>query len=231
MESRRIQHPLLRGARELIDIVLVVVVNIGIAIWLFQMADNRAELEPLIALAIPVVTLAFIWTLLAVRGQGWSELGLKQVNRLSTLLQAVAIAAALFAIAWFTEQAGFTRNLENLEASAKSGGASLAYQMLYALIVVGFYEEITFRGLVMNRFAHIFGAGRGAWLLAAILQGALFGLAHLHQGLYGAAYTGVLSIGLAFVFLINGRNLWPLIIGHGVYDAARVFSFSLNAGG
>jgi membrane protease YdiL (CAAX protease family) len=232
MQQRSIRNPFLRGARELIDIVLVVVVNIGVAIFLFKFAGERAEeFEPAIALAIPVITLAFISALLAVRGQNWSELGLRRMNWLSTLWQAGLIAAALFAVAYFTERAGLQRNLENLEESAQTGGAALAYQMLYALIVVGFYEEITFRGLVMNRFAHMFGASTGAWIIAALMQGALFGLAHMHQGLYGAFYTGGLSVLLALVFLTNGQNLWPLIIGHGVYDASRILSFSLAGSG
>jgi len=230
--SRAIKNPLLRGVREITDIVLVFGFNIALAMALFGLAGGRADqLEAIIAIAIPVLTIAFVWIVLAVRKQSWAELGLKcGVNWFWVTLQAVAIAALLFAISAGTEYLGFERNLAPLKEAAAAGAGAVAYNMIYAVAVIGFYEEILFRGFIMNRIAHMFGAGAAAWGLAAVVQGALFGLSHMHQGLYGVFYTGGLSILLAAVFLANGRNLWPLIFGHGFYDAARFLYFYIEGG-
>lgn len=108
-------------------------------------------------------------------------------------MQALAIAVILFAISAVTEYFGFERDLAPLREAAATGLGAVAYHMIYAIIVVGFYEEILFRGLIMNRIAHMFGATTLASSLAALLQGALFGLSHMHQGLYGVFYMGALA--------------------------------------
>ena len=49
--------------------------------------------------------------------------------------------------------------------------------VFYALIGAGFYEEFTFRGFLMQGLAMLFGASRAAWIVACVVQGALFGAA------------------------------------------------------
>ncbi len=45
------------------------------------------------------------------------------------------------------------------------------------MIGAGFYEEFTFRGFLMQGLAMLFGGSRGAWIIACVVQGALFGAA------------------------------------------------------
>jgi membrane protease YdiL (CAAX protease family) len=37
--------------------------------------------------------------------------------------------------------------------------------------------------------------------------------------------TGTLGVVMGIVVLASGRNLWPVIIGHGIYDASRFVLF------
>jgi membrane protease YdiL (CAAX protease family) len=67
----------------------------------------------------------------------------------------------------------------------------------------------------------MFGGSRGAWIGACIAQGALFGLAHAYQNPLGIAITGTLGILMGLLVLASGRNLWPVIIGQGLFDASR----------
>ena len=41
----------------------------------------------------------------------------------------------------------------------------------------------------------------------------------------GMAITGTLGLLMGVIVLASGRNLWPVIIGHGLYDASRFVLF------
>ena len=75
------------------------------------------------------------------------------------------------------------------------------------------------------RLAMLFGGSRGAWIGACLLQGALFGAAHAYQNPLGIVITGTLGILMGLLVLASGRNLWPVIIGHGLFDASRFVLF------
>ncbi len=97
--------------------------------------------------------------------------------------------------------------------------------VFYAFIGAGLYEEFMFRGFLMHGLAMFFGAGRSAWIVACILKGALFGAAHAYQNPLGIAITGTLGVLMGLLVLASGRNLWPVIIGHGLFDASRFVLF------
>ncbi len=73
--------------------------------------------------------------------------------------------------------------------------------------------------------AVLFGASRGAWIVACVVQGALFGAAHAYQNPLGIMITGTLGVLMGLLVLASGRNLWPVIIGHGLFDASRFVLF------
>lgn len=41
---------------------------------------------------------------------------------------------------------------------------------------------------------------------------------HLYQGLGGALMTGAVGVLFGVLYLVMKRNLWPLIIAHGIID-------------
>jgi membrane protease YdiL (CAAX protease family) len=119
---------------------------------------------------------------------------------------------------------GFRRDLSKFKPL--EGNLELAVlSVFYALIGAGFYEEFTFRGFLMQGLAMLFGGSRGAWIGACLVQGALFGLAHTYQNPLGIAITGTLGILMGLLVLASGRNLWAVIIGHGLFDASRFVLF------
>ena len=136
----------------------------------------------------------------------------------------IGLAAIVFIAIYFSEKAGFRRDLSKFKDV--QGNPELALLgVLYALIGAGFYEEFTFRGFLMQGLAMLFGGNRGAWLAACLLQGALFGVAHAYQNPLGIAITGTLGVLMGLIVLASGRNLWLVIIGHGLYDASRFVLF------
>lgn len=103
---------------------------------------------------------------------------------------------------------------------AQGWGHILTYLVLATL--VGFVEEVAFRGLILRALAP-----RGLWR-AAILSAILFGLAHSMNALAGSnsAYV-LLQIGYAMAFGFGWASvtlrtgvLWPLVIIHGLIDFA-----------
>jgi CAAX protease family protein len=165
------------------------------------------------------------WGLIRLRGETLAEIGLKRpASWMRTFMIGIGFAAIVFIAIYFSEKAGFRRDLSkfkevqgNLELAVLGG--------LYALIGAGFYEEFMFRGFLMQGLAMLFGASRAAWIIACIVQGALFGLAHAYQNPLGVAITGTLGVLMGLLVLASGRNLWLVIIGHGVFDASRFVLF------
>ena len=105
-------------------------------------------------------------------------------HRLRTLMIGIGFAAIVFIAMYLSEKAGFRRDLSKFKDV--QGNLELAlFGVFYAFIGAGFYEEFMFRGFLMQRLAMLFGASRGAWIVACLLQGALFGIAHAYQNPLG----------------------------------------------
>jgi membrane protease YdiL (CAAX protease family) len=215
--------PFVRIVRNLADVALLVAFIIGVSVafevYALPLGQPWATLVPL--WGQPLAVVAFIWLLLRLRGHRLATIGLGRKPLVSTLLQALAFAAALFAISYVTEAMGFTRDFNSIRVNLEGQPLNLFFFVVYAFIGAGLYEETTFRGLTLDRVARVFGETPIAWVIAVIVQGALFGLAHVHQGEYGMLYTGALGTLFACVLFLNGRNLWALVLGHGLYDATR----------
>ena len=165
------------------------------------------------------------WALLRLRGEGLADIGLKAPESwLRTVVIGISLAAIIFVAMYASERAGFRRDLSKF----KDVQGNLELTILgfcYAFVGAGFYEEFMFRGFLMQGLAMCFGGSRGAWIGACIIQGALFGAVHAYQNPLGIAIAGTLGILLGVIVLVTGRNLWLVIIGHGLYDASRFVLF------
>lgn len=79
--------------------------------------------------------------------------------------------------------------------------------------LIGFSEELVFRGYLIVRFEQIF---KSTWH-AVLLSSLLFGAIHLYQGGDGAIVET--AVGLAFgLFFVRFRRLWPLVAAHALMD-------------
>lgn len=86
-----------------------------------------------------------------------------------------------------------------------------------AWIVGGFTEEMLFRAALMSRFERVFAKIPFAAILAVTCQAVLFGQQHYYyQGLAGWAATGAIGFISGILYLLFKRNLWPLVLSHGL---------------
>ena len=215
-----------RRFRYLIDIVILIAVVFGLeagaeAVYTPKSMESRFVFGGAIQMLEVVIACGLIW----LRRERLADIGLKRPKSWPrTFTIGILIAAVIFAGIYVSEKAGFHRDLSRF--SALQGNPTLTvYTVFYVLTGAGFYEEFMFRGFLMQGLAMFFGGSRGAWGVACVIQGVLFGGSHAYQNPLGMLITGTLGILLAIVVFACGRNLWPAIIAHGLFDASRAVLF------
>jgi len=215
-----------RGSRRwryLVDIVALVVVTFALDAILGALVHEPISWKTGFVLdGIGKILLIGVASgLVLLRGERLADIGLKKPESWTrTLIIGVGLAAIVFIAMYVSEKAGFRRDLSKFK-DVQGNLEVTVYAVLYAFIGAGFCEEFTFRGFLRQGLAMFFGGSRGAWVGACILQGALFGAAHAYQTPLGVAITGTLGILMGLLVLASRRNLWPVIIGHGLFDASR----------
>lgn len=180
-----------------------------------------------------LLTLALLTIYMHARGLGWSTMGLVPLRgwkaKLRIFPQAGLTLVAFAAVVALTTIAGPAIGLDFLtEVPAEVEGrwgdvaGNLPHYLLWLGIVwtaAAFGEEMFFRGYLVTRLQTVFSGGWLASVLAVAVSALIFGYGHFYyQGWRGAVVT--CGIGLAFgaMFLLFKRNLWPLILLHGVID-------------
>lgn len=224
METTNKQKRPLR--RHLLDILFLLLFSIGWIVFIVQVVMGKFHVPGLVVeVFIPTGIMLFTWGLIRWRGDRWANFGLKRPENMK---KAIGVFLGLLIFMWVTvtvtEWLGIKRDLSQFEF-IRGNLFLLVYFVIYVLIFAGFYEEIMFRGFLMVRLAQIFGGKPKAWYLAIFFQGLFFGFVHAYQGLNGIIITGVAGMIFGATYLLAGRNLWPLILAHGVYDAIRMISF------
>ena len=213
--------------RYLIDIIVLVAVTFALdaVLGAFVHVPISWKTGFVLDAIVKVLLVGVGCGLVLLRGERLADIGLKRPESWTrTLIIGVGLAAIVFVAMYLSEKAGFRRDLSKFKDV--QGNLEVAILgVFYALIGAGFYEEFTFRGFLMQGLAMLFGGSRGAWIGACILQGALFGAAHAYQNPLGIAITGTLGILMGLLVLASGRNLWAVIIGHGLFDASRFVLF------
>jgi len=216
-----------RRWRYLIDIIVLLAVTflldavLGAFVSVQMNLEKGFVLDAIVKMLLVGVGCGLVW----LRGERLADIGLKRPESWTrTFIIGIGLAAIVFVAMYLSERAGFRRDLSKFKDV--QGNPELAVLgVLYALIGAGFYEEFTFRGFLMQGLAMLFGKNRGSWIVACVVQGALFGVAHAYQNPLGIAITGTLGVLMGLLVLALGRNLWPVIIGHGVFDASRFVLF------
>ncbi|TJY37754.1 CPBP family intramembrane glutamic endopeptidase [Pontimicrobium aquaticum] len=154
----------------------------------------------------------------------WRLLGFKKEWLKTILWIFITLVIALFVIIFAGKLANiFFEKLprENIRFGNLEGNIGLTLSWVTLGIAAGgFGEEIVYRGFFVNAIEKLINKKMG--IAIAILLPALFwGLRHFYfSGGHGSIV--VFSIGLLFgiIYIINGRNIWPLIFVHALIDTS-----------
>jgi len=172
-----------------------------------------------------VLTVLLATWLLHRRNNGWGNLGFRRPARIGpAVLWTVALFLASMLLAppvvtLISNALHFPA--QKLELFAQLRGNLALYLVLLIPISWGaaaFGEELIFRGFLLRRLTDALGGGRGAELGALLGQATLFGFAHAYLGPRGMLSAGALGLLAGLCYQLNGRNLWPLFIAHGLVD-------------
>lgn len=214
-----------------LDIAAVIVlvplcaVGAGILVALFS-AD-----APSLAVALflqALLVLGGVWLLLAAREQGFAGIGLKAPQRadigraLIVLLAGYGANLLLTLVIVAASPATLEEHIAELETLAVglTNDTPVAATFLL-LLLVGVYEEVVARGLLLTRARELVG---GFWAPALISAG-LFALGHSYQGVYGVVQTAVFGLVLA-LFTLRWGTLWPAILAHTAINMLSLIQLS-----
>ena len=180
---------------------------------------------------IRTIVLSIVITLLLRQhGESWDDLGLRRPDSLkfAAALVVVFLVAKIFIVHPVGDFLASGLGLEESDQSVFSHihGNLPAYLFWLAVgwIAGGFGEEMLLRGYLMGRFALVMGGDQRAWIIALFLQAFFFGLGHAYLGAGGIVSTAFGALAYGHFSLLAGRNLWPVILVHGLWDT---FGFTL----
>ena len=213
----------------LVDIVCVAAAFIAVAAALEMLGVDRAGLA-----AIVVAVVVATWRL-RVSGQRWADVGLRTPPRWSRALLWAAAAYALVIAANVLVVIPLARHFGWAPTDVAKLGAIagnlpvLAFWLAIAWTTAAFGEELLFRGFLQSRLSALFGGRAAASGAAILVQAVVFGLGHLGFGIRGAVTAAVVGVIFGAIYVVNGRNLWPLIIAHGVTDSVSLVALYFGA--
>ncbi|MBC8506628.1 MAG: CPBP family intramembrane metalloprotease [Anaerolineales bacterium] len=173
------------------------------------------------------VSLVILWVVSRRRGVGWSYFGLTSPKSwFLTILKSLGVALAVLLtvkliinpIMNALPNAG-VQDLSRFEY-LRGDLPNLIIMLVNIWITAAFLEEFLFRGYLMNRLLDLFGSqSRLAWVIALVGQAVIFGLVHAYQSPIGMFKVGMIGLVFGLSYLVVGRNLWPLILAHGLIDS------------
>jgi len=213
--------------RALAELAMVVTFALGFKFALDQIIWVYAG--PISLLTTLVLYSLYLWR----RGENWAPLGLRALpglkSKLLVLPQALLALVSIFACGNLAGVAGdqlglWTYGEQPVGVEQRWGAieGNLPIYLLWLAITwtsAAFGEEMFFRGFLITRFQAAFASIPMSAVLAVVFAGAIFGYGHFYyQGVRGLVSAGAIGLVLGALFLLYKRNLWPLILAHGLVD-------------
>jgi hypothetical protein len=161
--------------------------------------------------------------LLYYRKQSWKDMGLTKPDKYLKMLGVVAItlAGTVVSIMFFEIfiRDLFTTTTETTSGSdtrfqEMAGNIPYFFSIIFYVWIESFLEELQDRGFSLNRFESVFSKISFSTVLAVLLQSAIFGFRHSYDLSPRSITTGIIGLVFGTIYVLTGRNLWPLIIAH-----------------
>ena len=190
------------------------------------LGGNTVLIQGPIAFLGLIISLVFFWVAAWMRGASWGDFGLTRPKSwFRTVLMGLGVALAVFGAVKFVINPIISA-LPNLEPRDMSRFSplegnlpNLIVNLVGMYITAAFLEEFLWRGYLIERLIDLLGKQtRLAWVIALAGSAAIFGLVHYDQGFAGMFKIGAVGLVFGLSYLAVGRNLWPLIIAHGLID-------------
>ncbi|MCC2616160.1 CPBP family intramembrane metalloprotease [Aestuariibacter halophilus] len=106
----------------------------------------------------------------------------------------------------------------------------LAYLVVVIWLGAALGEELLMRGFLLNSLLTLFGDNKAGIAAAITVHALIFGLLHISQGIPGIIGTGVVAVILGSVYLYTKRQLFPLILAHGLINSISLTAYFVTDG-
>ena len=195
-------------------------------------ATDVFSIATALAIASIGVPLAIVMFFMRLLHRSWADYGLRRTPAWRAVLLGVIVAVAIVALIKFGLIPIFKTIAPRPPDIAyllpiRGNTPGLVFVLLMVWTTAAFGEEMLFRGFVLNEMAGLIGNSEAARWLAAMATGVLFGVGHLHQGLAGVLLASASGCLFGAAYLLLKRNLWPVIIAHGLIDTVSMTSIYL----
>jgi membrane protease YdiL (CAAX protease family) len=162
------------------------------------------------------------------RGLGWLDVGLSRPPAWRTTLLAAAVSVALLVairIVIVPFAVLVAREPVDLSVFGTPGDSrSFLMWLAEAWTLAAFGEEMVFRGYLIGRISEVMGNTGIGRIVAVTCSGLLFGFAHRYQGWAGVVATASIGMVLGMVYLCGSKNLWTVIVSHGIVDSVILWT-------
>ena len=226
----------------LLDLLLIIGVLVGLKTLLLQSEIVWSFAGPISLL----VALAVATWRLRQRNETWAGLGLGMprsigwtalwtlvalIVTIAVGIVAESLAAGLIGAPDEATQAIDARHQGRFD-NVPGNLPVFLFWLAISWVIGGFTEEMLFRGALLTRFERMFRGIPAGAVLAALSQGILFGQQHFYyQGIAGWVATGAIGFVSGLLYLCFKRNLWPLVISHGLGNTLGLTLLYLGAMG
>jgi membrane protease YdiL (CAAX protease family) len=202
----------------------LIVAEIGAALGTDLSAASAVVIYLGYLLAIGIATVV-----LKAQGHSWRALGLarpeswpKTIALALGLFLALVVALLAIKSIWINIPGLALPPSDQSDYNPLTGNLPLFLTMVVAsFTVIAFGEEMVFRAFLINSLAGVFGNLKARWALALVGSSLLFALAHYDWGLTGVIEMFLAALIIGAVYLRSGRNLWVVIIAHGLIDTLK----------
>jgi membrane protease YdiL (CAAX protease family) len=154
------------------------------------------------------------------------------ISALTGILGAVVIYGIIIVIVSSLVSLGLMEMPEDQEISIVSGESKTLSLILVLIIVwinAAFFEELIFRGFLLQKVADSIGTGAVAGVAGAALSSLIFGAMHyFSQGMYGVIITGLTGFLIGIMFLLTRKNLAAVVITHGLINTVGIVGAYLS---
>lgn len=210
-------------------IIFLVFVPAGILLW-----AGYALNKPFLGFSSILFAVFFIQGLLWLREESWRKFGLKRPRswlRTSffSLLAAVILHLLLhfIFIPFVVRITGKVPDLSRFE-ELRGNLEAFIFMLFISWTLAAFGEEMIFRGFLLNSLASLFRNKKAGWTVAVVVSSVIFAAGHFYQGISGILLTGIIGLLYSLLYLWEERNLWMLILTHGIYDSAAFMVIYFN---
>jgi len=167
------------------------------------------------------------------RGLTWRDLGLRRPKSLrdsmvatALILAAVPIAIIIFEIVQDQLPFALAPDTSSAEAVSRFGDLQGNWPLFASIILLvwaeSMLEELLDRGFLIHWFERTFSIVSFATILAVLLQAAIFGFRHSNDLSARSVSVGLIGLVMGIGYVVFGRNLWPLIVAHGVLNTVSM---------